>query len=305
MLYVDMTLLEFQRKYSDEEACLQAIFAARWPRGFICPYCGHDDGNRVHTRRLMQCCLCRRQSSITSGTVFEQSHIQLTVWFLMIYFVAHDKGGCSAMKLSKQLGVCRNTVSLMLMKIRSAMSARDENLTLAGSIEFDEALFGGRSKSKSLGKPPSTNKKYVLVLVENEGTQAGNLVMKVVDSPFYEDLKPVIAEKVESDPPGQWLTADGWGSHHVALELGHKLKMGHIPNDLQDRYLRCLSLAVSHAKRFFKGTYHHFCKKFIQCYLDEFCYRWNRRHLEKQIASHLVVACAFKAPYRRAKSQAA
>lgn len=155
MLYVDMNLLEFQKKYSDEESCLQAIFDARWPRGFICPYCQHNDGHRVHTytRRLMQCCLCRRKSSITSGTVFEQSHILLSVWFLMIYFVAQDKGGCGATKLSKQLGVYRNTVSLMLMKIRSAMSARDENLTLAGSIEFDEALLGGRSKSKSAGKP--------------------------------------------------------------------------------------------------------------------------------------------------------
>ena len=296
MLYVDMNLLEFLEKYSDEEACLQAIFVARWPRGYICPYCGHNDGNRVHTRRSMQCCLCRKQSSITAGTIFEQSHIPLTVWFLIIFFVAHDKGGCSAMKLSKQLGVCRNTVSAMLRKIRSAMTARDENLTLAGSIEFDEAFFGGRSKSKRLGKPPSDNKKLVLVLVENEGTQAGNLVMKVIDSTAFDDLRPVIEEKVDSEPPGHWLTGDGWGPHNVVRALGHRLKMGHVPNDLQDTVLKCVNLAVSHAKRFFKGTFHHFCKRYIQTYLDEFCYRWNRRHLEKQLASHLIVACAFKPP---------
>ncbi len=305
VLYVDMNLLEFQRKYSDEEACLQAIFASRWPRGYVCPYCGHNDGHRVHTRRSMQCCLCRKQSSITAGTIFEQSHIPLTVWFLMIFFVAQDKGGGSAMKFSKQLGMCRNTASFMLRKIRSALSARDETLTLAGFIEFDEALFGSRSKSKRVGKPPSTGKKYVLVLVENEGVRAGNLVMKVVDSPMYEDLKPVVAEKVESDPPGQWMVADGWGSHHVALELGHKLRMGHIPNDLQDKVLRCVSLAVSHARRFFKGTYHHYCKKYLQMFLDEFCYRWNRRHLEMQLASHAIVACAFQKPYRRRVPKAA
>ncbi|MBX9666912.1 MAG: transposase [Candidatus Obscuribacterales bacterium] len=56
--------------------------------------------------------------------------------------------------------------------------------------------------------------------------------------------------------------------------------------------MRCSSLAISHAKRFFKGTYHHFCKIHIQRYLDEFCYRWNRRHLEKQLATHLIGTCA-------------
>lgn len=305
MPYVDMNLLEFLAKYSTEESCLQAIFEARWPRGYICPYCGHNDGDRVHTRRSMQCCLCRRQSSITAGTIFEQSHIPLTVWFLMIFFVAQDKGGCSAMKLSKQLGVCRNTVSCMLEKIRSAMTARDENLTLAGSIEFDEAFFGGRSKSKRLGKPPSTNKKLVLVLVESEGTQAGNLVMKVIDSPMFDDLKPVIEQKVDSEPPGHWLTGDGWGSHHIVRELGHRLRMGHVSKDLQDSVLGCVNIAVSLAKRFFKGTFHHFCKAHIQSYLDEFCYRWNRRHLERQLASHLIVACAFKKPASKHSLRAA
>ena len=156
LLYVDMNLFEFQKKYADEESCLRAIFETRWPRGYICPHCGHNDGHRIQTRRLMQCCLCRKQSSITAGTIFEQSHVPLTVWFLMIFFVVQDKGGASAMKLSKQLGTCRNTASLMLKKIRTALSARDENLTLAGLIEFDEALLGGRSKSKSLGKRRQT-----------------------------------------------------------------------------------------------------------------------------------------------------
>jgi len=299
MHYVDMTLPEFQRKFNSEEACLDWIFTCRWPHGFICPdpKCGHDDGYRIPTRvRVIECCLCHRQTSITAGTIFEGSQTPLMLWFLIIYFMTHDKTGSSAMKLSKQLGPMRSTVSSIMKKIRSAMSTRDKNLTLAGYIEMDEALFGGRSKSKSLGKPPSDNKKHVLILVESEGTQAGNLVMKVIDNTTYEDLRPVIAEKVESDPPGQWLRADGWGSHNVVSELGHKLKMGHIPNAMQDKVMRCVSLAISHAKAMFKGTFHHFCKLNIQDYLDEFCYRWNRRHLENQLASRLAAACVFQCP---------
>lgn len=292
MPHVERTLIEFQEKFSSEEACLQAIFEMRWPRGFICPYCGHDDGVRITTRRSIQCCLCRRQSSITARTIFEQSRTPLRLWFLVIYFMSHDKGGVSAMKLAKQLGICRNTVSLLMHKIRSAMSERDKNLTLAGYIELDEAYFGGRHKEKELGKSPRHNKKLVLVMVESEGRVAGNLVMKVIPGLEYDDLRPVIAHSIESEPPGQRFRTDGWGAHHVVLEFGHRLKASHIPDDQQDVEQRCVSLAISHAKRFFKGTYHHFCKKHIQAYLDEFCYRWNRRHLEKQLASHLCAACA-------------
>lgn len=291
MAYIDLTLPQFQKRFDSEEACLQAIFQARWPCGFVCPHCSHNDGNRISTRRSIQCCLCRRQTSITSNTLFHRSHVSLTQWFLIIYFVAHDKGGTSALKLSKQLGMHYATVWFVIQRIRIAMATREENLTLAGYIEMDEAFFGGRSKSKRNRKPYWHNKKQVLVLVESEGRQAGNLVMKVIDDHQMEDLKPIIANKIESEPGGQWFRSDGWGSHHIVMNFGHRIKMGYIPKEQQDFELPCVNLAVSHAKRLFKGTYHHFCKIHIQRYLDEFCYRWNRRHLEKQLASHLLTAC--------------
>jgi len=298
MAYVDMTFQEFVARFGTEEACLQAIFEARWPRGFICPYCGHNDGNRISTRRSMQCCLCRRQSSITSGTVFSRSQTRLTLWFLIIYEMAHDKGGASVERIRKRLGMHYGTVRDIVQKIRVAMGSRDEDVTLAGYIELDEAFFGGRNK-KPGPKSPRDNKVEVLVMVESEGTQAGNLVMQVIESDRIEDIGSVVAQKVESEPPGQWFRSDGLGRHHVVMSYGHKITMTPVPKSLQDDVLRCVNLAISHAKRFFKGTYHHFCKTHIQKYLDEFCYRWNRRHLEKQLASHLIAACALHKPVAR------
>ena len=285
-----MTFLEFSNKYSTQEECLQAIIDARWPHGFICPDCGHNDGYRLHTRPVIECCVCGNQQSIMAGTLFERTTTPLRIWFSIIYEVAHDKGGASALRLSKRFGMRRSTIHNILHKVRIAMGTRDANLTLAGYIEMDEAFFGGKSK-KVPGESATRNKKQVLVLVESEGKQAGNVVMKVIDSGSPEDLAPVIAEKVESEPGGQWFRSDGWGSLHVVINDGHLIEMTAIPKALLDSELRCASLAVSHAKAFFKGTYHHFCKKHIQRYLDEFCYRWNRRHLEPQIASHLITAC--------------
>jgi transposase-like protein len=297
MAYIDMTLPDFQQRFSTQEACLKAVFEARWPKGFICPHCGHNDGYRLTTRPVVQCCVCRRQTWITSNTLFHHSSTPLPKWFLIIYLFAHDKGGRSCLSISKLLGMHYATVWFIVQKIRIAMATRDENLTLAGYIELDEAFFGGRHKSGGRrGKPPKHNKKQVLVLVESEGCQAGNLVMRLINGDQMNDIKPIIEEKVESDPPGQWFRSDAWGSHHIVMTLGHRIRMTHVPLDEQDMALRCVNLAVSHAKRFFRGTYHQFCKRHIQRYLNEFSYRWNRRHLERQLASHLLAACILHPP---------
>lgn len=299
MAYIDLTFPQFQFRFSSEEACLQAIFAARWPRGFVCPRCNHNGGYRLSGRRTIQCASCRRQTSITSGTIFHRSHLQLRLWFLLIYFVAHDKGGASALRLSKQLGMHYATTWFIVQKIRFAMRTREENLTLAGYIELDEAFFGGRSRNKRTRKGPkrpSEKKKQVLVMVESEGWQAGNLVMKVIKNANYDTLKPIIGAKVDAEPGGQWFRSDAWQAHDAVMAFGHKIEMSHIPNHLQDQELPCISLAITHAKRSLLGTFHQFCKRHLQSYLDEFCYRWNRRHLTRQLASHLLTACTFSSP---------
>lgn len=297
MAYVDMSLPAFQNQFASEDACLDAIFKARWPRGFVCPRCGHNDGIRLRSRiRIVECSSCHRQTSITSGTLFHRSHLDLPLWFLSIYLFAQDKGGVSATRLAKQVGMSYPTAWFVLQRLRIAMQTRDENLTLAGYIELDEAFFGGRFSNKGKRKSPFSNKQTVLVLVESEGRQAGNLVMKVVNSSHYHDLVAVIESKVDTEPGGQWFRSDAWGAHHVVMRFGHHIKMEQMSKSELNENLRCVSLAVSHAKRFFKGTYHHFCKMHIQRYLDEFCYRWNRRHLFDQIPLHLLTACILHGP---------
>jgi transposase-like protein len=275
MAYTDLSLTKFIRKFSSDEACLQAVFQARWPRGFVCPKCKHNGGYRLSGRRSIQCGSCRRQTSITSGTIFHGSKIRLTDWFLAIYLVAQDKGGSSALRLSKHLNMHYPTAWYLLYRLRVAMGTRDENLTLAGYIELDEAFFGGRRRNKRTRKGPkrpADKKKQVFIMVESEGWQAGNLVMKVVPGATLDTLKPLVASKIESEPPGQKFRGDGWQAHDVVMQFGHTIKMGHIPNDLQDSELPCISLAIAHAKRFLLGTCHQFCKKHLQRYLDEFCY---------------------------------
>ena len=297
MAYIEMSLPQFQQRFSSEEACLQAVYEARWPRGFICPRCNHDDGYRLSRRRVIQCCNCRKQTSITAGTIFHRTHFPLAQWFLIIYLVAQDKGGISAMRISKLLGLHYATAWCILQKVRIAMGTRDENLKLAGYIELDEAFFGGRGRNRVTQKVRVPRKKVqVLVMVEAEGYQAGNVVMKVIPNAIYQTIYDIVGEKVDCESFRSSFRTDGWQAHEAVLTHEHNLKMGHIPNSLQGKEMPCMSLVTSHAKRFLLGTYHQFCKTHLQRYLDEFCYRFNRRHRWSQLATRLVTACALCPP---------
>ena len=306
MILLKASLISYMEAYGTEEKCLESIYQSKWPRGFVCPSCEHNNGYRLSRRRTMECSCCGRQTSITADTIFEDSRIPLPCWFLAIYLVANDKGGVSATRLGKQLGVQRKSAALLLRKLRGSMGDRDEKLTLAGYIELDEAFLGGKSHSRTEGKSPFDGKVQVLVMVESENMKAGNLVLKVIPDSKIETLQEVVAQKVESDPPGQVFRTDALGRHHGLRSLGHYVNMTKMAKTELNTKMACLSLAISHLKRFFKGTYHHFCKLNIQSYLNEFCYRWNRRHLEKQIASHLITACvlheADPAPTRKPRT---
>ena len=136
-------LLEWQKRYGTEEACAHALARQRWPEGFRCPRCGHDQGYAITTRHYSyECSKCHYQASLTAGTLFHSTNLPLTKWFCAIYLAASDKGGISAARLCKQIEVSWITASRMLRKIRIAMGHRDSIYRLHDLIEIDDA-FGG------------------------------------------------------------------------------------------------------------------------------------------------------------------
>lgn len=141
--------IEFQKSFATEEQCRDALFRMRWPNGFRCPNCEHDDGYEVPTRDVIQCAVCRHQTSVTAGTIFHKTHLPLSCWFRIIYEVANDKGGASATRLAAQLKRPYKTMWHVLHKIRMAMGRRDDRISLAGLIELDEAKLGPEARRPS------------------------------------------------------------------------------------------------------------------------------------------------------------
>src|SRR5665647_1191435 len=148
----EMNLMDWQKRFGSEASCAQALALQRWPEGFRCPRCGHDHGYAITTRHSWECSQCHTQTSLTAGTLFHSTNLPLTKWFWAIYLAASDKGGISAMRLSKQIDVSWLTASRMLRKIRIAMGHRDSIYRLRDLIEMDDALIGGRRTGGKRGR---------------------------------------------------------------------------------------------------------------------------------------------------------
>lgn len=165
-----MGLREFMDRYGTREQCEQALFAWRWPQGFVCPECGHTGYCALKSRRLFQCNACGRQTSVTAGTVFAGSKLELNVWFLAMHLVTQAKNGISSLELSRQLGISQNSAWLMKHKLMQAMLERESARQLAGLVQIDDAYWGGRRRGYKRGRGTRGKTPFVAaVQADDEG----------------------------------------------------------------------------------------------------------------------------------------
>ena len=283
-----MTLLEFQEKFHNEDACRKHMYEMRWPNGFVCPKCGVvDEPFNVASRNLFQCKHCSYQASVTAGTVMEKTRTPLLKWFWAMFLMSTDKRGCSALQISKELSLSYSTAWLLCHKIRSAMGERDTQYILSGHVEADDAFFGAPTSNGKRGR--GTDKSIVLVgLSLNENSRPQFVKMQVVPNLKGDTVSSFATENIEQ---GSKITSDGYSSYKVLASKGF-IHNGKICDPVNDpEHLKWLHLVISNAKAFLTGTYHGLDKLHLQRYLDEFCYRFNRRMFTLQHFNRTLFAC--------------
>jgi len=156
---------EFERLYGTEDKCREALIAWRWPNGFECPACGSFAHCELKTRELWQCNACRTQTSLTAGTIFASTKLDLTVWFRAMNHMTQTKQGISALELSRRLGVNYNTAWKIRHKLAQVMLERDHRKPLDGRVEMDDAYLGGERNGRKRGRG-SPGKMPIVVAVE-------------------------------------------------------------------------------------------------------------------------------------------
>ena len=278
----EASFFEWQGQFNSETDCLNHIKKMRWPNGFMCPRCGCEHAYELTTRQLYECSQCHKQTSVTADTLFHGSRIPLTKWFWAIYFLGSDKGSISALRLSKLIDVNWRTARLILSKLRTAMGHRDSLYRLSGVIEIDDALVGGKRKGKrgrgAAGKTP------VLVAVESKGKKAGFIAMQAVNRVCHDNVEQFVAKHLTMQ---QEVHTDGLPALNI-IDKTQQHEARVTPSELVDEWLPWVHIAIGNLKAFLLGTFHGVTGKFLQEYLNEFCYRFNRRQMEREIPNRLL-----------------
>ena len=265
------TLMELERRFSSEEACREYLFALRWPDGFACPKCGGDRSWRT-SRGLWLCGDCRRQVSVTAGSIFQGSHLPLTTWFRAMWQVTSQKNGVSAMGVQRVLGLgSYKTAWALLHKLRRAM-VRPGRDRLRGVVEVDETYWGGEEEGV-VGRL-TEEKAIIAVAAEENGRGIGRIRLRCIPDLTKATLHDFISKSIE---PESSVRTDGLNAYLGLVGYLHDRQVQRRRpkrNHLLPRVHRVVSLL----KRWLLGTHQGAVgNEHLDYYLDEFTFRFNRR----------------------------
>lgn len=306
----NMSLLEFTERFGTVEACQEFLERLRWPEGPVCPHCG--EVGRVYRLRgastrpgLLKCAACRKQFTVTVGTIFEDSHIPLPKWFAAMYLMCASKKGISAHQLHRSLGLTYKSAWFLAHRIRHAMSGPGLAAALSGVVEVDEAYVGGKAKPGGKRGRGAGNKTAVVALEE----RGGRARVQVVERVDAKTLKDAILENVD---PASCIRTDDMASYRG---LGEKFEGGHeTVVHGNGQYVKpvegkpyasvnCCESYFSLLKRGLTGTFHHVSKHHLPRYMDEFSFRWDHNKIEdaERTVAALLQTPAKRLMYREAK----
>ena len=265
------TLLELEQRFSSEEACIEYLAALRWPSGWGCPRCAGTDAWLIRRARWL-CDDCRYEMSVTAGTIFQDSHLPLTLWFRAMWQITSQKNGVSALGVQRVLGLgSYKTAWAMLHKLRRAMvrPGRDQ---LAGVVEVDEAYWGGE-ETGARGRKTAL-KTRLIVAAEEDGKGIGRIRLRTIPDVSKASLHSFIRQSIA---PGSTVRTDGWHAYRGLDGYVHDRHVQmHQPEDehLLPRAHRVISLL----KRWLLGAHQGAVgPEHLDDYLNEFTFRFNRR----------------------------
>lgn len=267
-------LAQFEARFGTEEACRAYLYELRWPEGFRCRRCGHDKAWPVRTV-LLQCAGCGHQTSVTAGTIFQDTRQPLQLWFRALWWVSSQKNGASALGLQRVLGLgSYKTAWTWLHKLRRAM-VRPGRERLSRRVEVDETYLG--ALEEGVRGRQTEAKALIAVAAEEDGAGIGRVRMRTIPDATADSLMAFVAESIE---PGSVIHTDGWLGYEPLERQGYRHKISFWDgrparaSQLMPRVHRVVSLV----KRWLLGTHQGAVShQQLDYYLDEYTFRFNRR----------------------------
>lgn len=291
----ELNLVSLAKKYSDNDTARDLLESLRWPNGAVCPHCKSNEAYKLTPKAdskspgrkgLYKCKTCRKQFTVTVGTIFADTHIPIGTWLMAIFLLCSSKQAMSAHQLHRMLGITYKSVWFMAHRIRYGMTEVPLAEMLKGAIEVDETYVGRKLRGGRRGRG-SQNKTPVMALVERNG----NVKTRVVERVTSKNLHVAIRENVHTDSvilTDEWPAYNGIGEHfvggHASVNHGAKeyFRDGVHTNTAESFF--------SLLKRGVFGAFHHVSKHHLHRYCDEFSFRWNSRKMKDGDRMQLAIA---------------
>jgi transposase-like protein len=289
-------LSDLGKYFSDEDSARELLEGLRWPNGAACPKCGGANPYKLTARPtskrpvrkgVWKCRECRKQFTVTVGTIFEDSHIPISKWLMAIHLLCASKKSTSAHQLHRMLGVTYRAAWFMAHRLRHAMA--QEPMNLSGIVEVDETYVGGPRRRRT-GRPGPNDgvKTPVMALVE----RGGRVRAMALDRVTGDNVQDIIRREVSRD------------AHMMSDELNvyHPLSMGFRKHDMirhSDKVYVRGNVHTNTVEGFFGllkrgiiGSFHHVSKGHLGRYIDEFSFRYNARTVTDGERAAMLVAAA-------------
>ena len=307
-----MTLIDFIKEFPDELSCKAKFKSFREQVGVHCPKCDFREHYWKSDKECYECKHCGYRQGLKTNTVMHKSKLPFRYWFIAMHLLTSTKKSFSAKELQRQLGHKRyHPIWHMAHKLRTSMGMRDGEYVLAGRIELDEGYFSTETPAEQKDEPlkrgrGSQRKSKVLVMAESDFVEnpkqgkkprrVGYLKMKVIENLQKETINEQVqtlagnATAIDTDDSNSYVDLKDFVPKHNAQVIA-KEKIGEV--------LPWVHIAISNAKRQILNTHHDIKPEFLQKYLDEFCYKFNRRFFGEALFGRLLIACvSYKNEFR-------
>jgi len=301
-----MNIINFINRFPDEASCVQFIKRQRIHQGITCKRCSRLKHYWLENKHSFQCASYGFRASIKSGTVMDSSNLPIRVWMMAITFITATKKGFSAAELQRKLGMKRyEPVFRMYHKLRVVMGKRDDCYRLEDMVEYDEAFVGKSTKTKvrsKLKRGRGTQKQAkVAVMAKStvlEDPKSGKVdkncryfKMKKIKNLETKTAQALIKEFIDSDSVLQTDKSTTFSDLSDCIDV-HVREISGIEEG--NFMLQWVHVAISNLKKHLQ-TYHMISERMMQNYLDEFCYKLNRRYFGQKLFDRLIIASIY--PY--------
>lgn len=301
-----MNLIKFIEEFPDEASCRSHFRLQREKEGITCKKCGCTHHYWLEGKQMWQCGRCRFRTTLRSGTIMQASKLPFQKWYLAPEasgaFMTFSKKGISAKEMQRQLAhKYYEPIWLMMHKLREAMGQRDDLYSLKDMVEFDEAYVAVATRAKAVVKrgKGSQKKSNVAVMAEStplEDPENGEksksvryFKMKVLENHKAESVDETLKESLDgknivfSDKSTSYVNISDYVEVHVS-EVSNEKTTNHT--------LKWVHIAIANLKRNLLGVYHKIKGEYLQRYLNEFCYKLNRRYFGDKLFDRLIIATA-------------